>query len=529
MNYGEELLSANLVVFNESVDKLEEACKVATSDLERDGIFQRFNYTLNLANICIFGYIIFVGKSPTTYKEAQELNLIKSKLVWEEMTSYPKLDLLTTDSSLASVLLSKIKTSYLEEFRFLRDSLASLLKEEEEQVDDLLKSELFSFLTVRRKYTYWLRKKNTDLLCITLETVGSEVSVSNIDLLVDIKDKRLPVGFALSDNWMLDWLEGRTIPKSRAFVNELIDSLNSLAPRLVAILNVTLGLSLTDDYWVVPEHLVNESWEDHNLYGNEFSETLALVAFTGYRTQVSGIASSPEFTTNGMLRKCWRRDKDGGIHLYKGGTEGSANAGLEPYSEFYAYQVAKVFGIKAVPYHLEKWKGKLCSVCPLFTSKDMSYVPMYIAKPKKSGANLLAEFYDTKFFDHLVDLIFFDAVILNQDRHLGNFGLLRDNETGEYTSCAPAFDHGMSLLHQAMDEDLIGDLSSYFRYRRFTFLELSFEQLKLLTKLRTPKVSEKLRRLLNFKFTRGGSLSLPEKRLRSLEKVVQAQARKLLE
>lgn len=132
MNYGEELLSVNLVRFNESVDKLEEACKVATSDLERDGIFQRFNYTLNLANICIFGYLLFVGKSPTTYKEAQELNLIKSKLVWDEVSSYPKLELLTTDSSLASVLLSKIKTSYLEEFRFLRDSLASLLKEEEE-------------------------------------------------------------------------------------------------------------------------------------------------------------------------------------------------------------------------------------------------------------------------------------------------------------------------------------------------------------------------------------------------------------
>ena len=62
--------------------------------------------------------------------------------------------------------------------------------------------------------------------------------------------------------------------------------------------------------------------------------------------------------------------------LFKGGTTGAANTGNEPYSEFYAAQVAKKMGLNHVPYTLGKWKGIICSVCELFTSKDYSYIPI---------------------------------------------------------------------------------------------------------------------------------------------------------
>ena len=51
-------------------------------------------------------------------------------------------------------------------------------------------------------------------------------------------------------------------------------------------------------------------------------------------------STSPELTTNGMLRKAWRFVEGDGIYLYKGGTEGAANTGNEPYSEYYACQIA---------------------------------------------------------------------------------------------------------------------------------------------------------------------------------------------
>ena len=65
----------------------------------------------------------------------------------------------------------------------------------------------------------------------------------------------------------------------------------------------------------------------------------------------------------------------GKVYLYKGGTEGAANTGNEPYSEFYAAQIAAAMGVHAIPYGLSRWKGVLCSTCELFTSKEYAYLP----------------------------------------------------------------------------------------------------------------------------------------------------------
>ena len=55
----------------------------------------------------------------------------------------------------------------------------------------------------------------------------------------------------------------------------------------------------------------------------------------------AAFTTSSEPTTNGMLPKGWRFIGGGdGIYLYKGGTSGAANTGNEPYSEFYASQIA---------------------------------------------------------------------------------------------------------------------------------------------------------------------------------------------
>lgn len=62
-----------------------------------------------------------------------------------------------------------------------------------------------------------------------------------------------------------------------------------------------LGLTLTEEGF-------EGTFEAYNLYDNPFSRVLALIAFTGYGSSVrTSLASCPEFTTNGMLPKCWRR------------------------------------------------------------------------------------------------------------------------------------------------------------------------------------------------------------------------------
>ena len=58
----------------------------------------------------------------------------------------------------------------------------------------------------------------------------------------------------------------------------------------------------------------------------------------------------------------------------------------------YAYQVAKAMGLNAVEYNLRKYDGRLCSVCELFTSKDVSFVPIS-RLVSKGGINAVTDYY----------------------------------------------------------------------------------------------------------------------------------------
>ena len=90
---------------------------------------------------------------------------------------------------------------------------------------------------------------------------------------------------------------------------------------LDGILQACLGLSLNDSCWIVPPEFTG-AFAEYNLYDHPFQKAIALIAYTGYgSTQIKGFSSSPELTTNGMLRKGWRR-LNGKILLYKGGSEG---------------------------------------------------------------------------------------------------------------------------------------------------------------------------------------------------------------
>ena len=50
---------------------------------------------------------------------------------------------------------------------------------------------------------------------------------------------------------------------------------------------------------------------------------------------------------------------------------------------------------------------------------------------------------------HICSMLVFDALIYNEDRHFGNFGVLRDNHSGNIIAPAPIFDNGLSLQSKA--------------------------------------------------------------------------------
>lgn len=342
------------------------------------------------------------------------------------------------------------------------------------------------------------------------------------------KSHLFPLDMNVSGEGIAKWLKHRTIPKNRAYVHNFLSKCGLDVNRPINIINVSKGLSLNDCYWVVEEGF-DGSFDDYNLYDNNFSQILALIAFTGYGSSVhTSLASCPEFTTNGMLPKCWRRQR-GSIRLYKGGTFGASNTGNEPYSEFYAYQVAEAMNIDAIPYGLSKWKGKLCSTCDLFTSKEFSFMPVgrVVAAGGMKGVR---EYYETlgkEFVAALDDMLVLDALIFNTDRHFGNFGFLVDNKTNKIVAPAPLFDHGNSLLNFAGRDDLFSDetLKKYADTR----LPCVYDDFVGTAKqVLTSEHKLRLRSLLKFKFKKHPRYNLSNERLKLLEKQVQRRARALL-
>ena len=372
--------------------------------------------------------------------------------------------------------------------------------------------------------------KNKDMDVLKFEVV-SNLRDPEVNIVWISQDQKalLPLDLKASNDSLARWLKNRTIPRNRAFVNAFLAKCGLSINRPMDIISVSKGLSLNDCFWVVPEDF-DGTFEANNLYDNPFNTILSYIAFTGTGSSTrTSLHSSPEFTTNGMLPKCWRRLK-GKVMLFKGGTTGAANTGNEPYSEFYAAQIAKQMGLNHVPYTLGKWKGIICSVCELFTSKEYSYIPVgrFVTS---GGFEAVIEFYRNlgdRFYNEFVDMIVFDAVVCNTDRHYGNFGFLVDNETNQIAAPAPLFDHGNALFNLAgmacwMDEK---ELEEYIATLQPAVYDDFIGTAK---ELMGERQREQLRHLLTFQFNPHHTYNLPARRRKLIEKQIQKRARQLLD
>lgn len=372
---------------------------------------------------------------------------------------------------------------------------------------------------------YSLRLYDEDLITFSLEEKGLEGLQANI-LASDTQNAHLfPLDLELTDEGIVKWLGKRVIPKNRQFVDEILKTLGLSVNNTKGIIDVCMGLSLNDSYWVVPAEF-DGKFADYNLYENRFSEALSLVAYTGVGGSKEAFSTSPELTTNGMLRKAWRFADEDGIYLYKGGTEGAANTGNEPYSEYYACQIAETMGLACVQYDLENWKGILASKCRLFTDIDTAFVPIGRFLNRCTLKECL-DYYASlgeDFYEQLCSMLVFDSVIYNEDRHFGNFGVLRDNHTGRILSPAPIFDNGLSLFNFAMPDDF-KNLNEYAKTRSNPY-RISYEE--ICKEVMGAKQKAQLRRLIGFHFKRHPSLNLPEERLSAIEKQIGERVRELL-
>ena len=256
-----------------------------------------------------------------------------------------------------------------------------------------------------------------------------------------------------------EWFKGRGIPSWRDKLDLLLHRLNVIAP--CELLNKAFGLSLSDQYWLKPSN-TNIKYEDINFFDNDFDYAEFMEASLSKNSQIIKNISSlktPNNTTDGMLKKAWIIENNT-RYLLKGGYK---NDTLQPFNEVLASEICKRLGFNHVEYTLDTYKDTIVSKCPCFITKDIelitchqimnnikipnneTYYEEYIKILEEKGIK------DARI--KLENMYILDFLIMNEDRHLNNFGIIRDVNTLKWLDIAPIFDNGQSLNIEYYDEE----------------------------------------------------------------------------
>lgn len=341
----------------------------------------------------------------------------------------------------------------------------------------------------------------------------------------------------LNDLTLKKWLKSRSIPSKRMNMKKMTKKLNINMNNVQELLDYFKGLSLNDCYWICKkdEDIENIKFDDVNLYDNSFSKEISLLAFNDKNNRnllIDHYEYSPEFTTNGILPKCWQI-RNGERILYKGNNRQN----LEVFSEFYASQIAKVLGFNHVDYDLEEFKGTIVSTCSLFTSKDIGFVPIgfYIENKSIGEVNKLLKDMSNnnpQIYRDFQNMILFDALVYNTDRHFGNFGFLVENKTMKIKGLAPIFDNGASLFSSLTIGDFLEvnsmtGLNNYAKDKLNSFYGISFNV--LVQNICSKDMINDLKKLNDFHLKSYDNYNLSDMRLEIIEDFVIKRALELID
>ena len=248
-----------------------------------------------------------------------------------------------------------------------------------------------------------------------------------------------------------EWFRGRGIPSWRDRLDLLLHRLNINAPS--ELLDKAFGLSLSDQYWLKPYN-TKINYDDINFFDNDFdySEFLEASLSKNSKTIMSeNSLKTPNNTTDGMLKKAWIIE-NGTRYLLKGGYK---NELLQPFNEVLASEICKRLGFNHVTYTLDTYKDTVVSICPCFITKDTELITCFQIrndmlrndniKDYEEYINILEEHGISDARIKMENMYILDYLIMNEDRHLNNFGIIRDVNTLEWLDVAPIFDNGQSL------------------------------------------------------------------------------------
>ena len=255
------------------------------------------------------------------------------------------------------------------------------------------------------------------------------------------------------------WFRNRGIPNWRDKLDLLLYRLNIIVP--TELLDKAFGLSLSDQYFLKPYNSTLK-YEDINFFDNDFDYTEFLEASFSKNSKIitkEDSLKTPNNTTDGMLKKAWIIE-DGTRYLLKGGYK---NEILQPFNEVLATMICERLGFDHVSYTLDIYQDTVVSKCPCFITKDTELITAYQIRNDMLKHDSIDDYeeYLKKLAENgiknarekLENMYILDFLIMNEDRHLNNFGIIRDVNNLKWLDVCPIFDNGQSLNIKYYDDD----------------------------------------------------------------------------
>ncbi len=249
-----------------------------------------------------------------------------------------------------------------------------------------------------------------------------------------------------------NWFRGRGIPSWRKDLEGLLERLNVSTTE--ELLNKSYALSLSDQYWLREENSKLE-WKNINFFTNDFKYqgylNAALDSSSTNHNLKADELRSPNNTTDGMLQKGWIIEDRKRV-LVKGTYTFS---GEEPFNEWLASNISKRLGFYYCDYKIDLLDDKLVSKCNDFISEDEEIISAYDIFTSEKKPNNISDY---NFYIGLLEknnilnakeavsnMFIVDYLMMNTDRHLKNFGVIRDVNTLKWLRVTPIFDTGQSM------------------------------------------------------------------------------------
>lgn len=284
-----------------------------------------------------------------------------------------------------------------------------------------------------------------------------DLKSGNVDI---INPKLLPVNLNLCENpkeisdyvQNIDnfrtWCASRTLMMSQKHAKLICNALNlsqvNSNENKAKIAMVYHCSTLLDSYWI-REIGSTITFDKVSLFQNKSRNILTPISLLGKTESLFNkkLKNWSDLGVDGTLAKSWVRENNT-YYLYKTGDNLSG--------ETLASKILDQISANHVSYDFDTIDDTNVVKSKCFTNEVYSFIPYsdFVSKYDLAAISQIT----SKFMEEYANMVVACYITGNEDLHQGNWGLLRNNDTGEITGLAPLFDFDGCFLNYYSSKNL---------------------------------------------------------------------------